>query len=33
LVREIAHLHGGDATLANRAGGGAVATLWVPAKV
>lgn len=33
LVREIAHLHGGDAALANRAGGGAVATLWVPAKV
>ena len=33
LVREIAHLHGGDATLANRAGGGAVATLSVPAKV
>ena len=33
LVREIAHLHGGEATLANRAGGGAVATLWVPAKV
>lgn len=30
LVREIAHLHGGDATLANRPGGGAIATLWVP---
>jgi two-component system sensor histidine kinase CreC len=30
LVREIAHLHGGDATLANRPEGGAVATLWVP---
>jgi len=33
LVREIAHLHGGDATLANRPGGGAIATLWVPAKM
>ncbi|MBX3751131.1 MAG: two-component system sensor histidine kinase CreC [Opitutaceae bacterium] len=31
LVREIAHLHGGGATLANRDGGGACATLWVPA--
>jgi len=31
LVREIAHLHGGGAALANRAGGGACATLWVPA--
>lgn len=31
LVREIAHLHGGDVTLANRPEGGAVATLWVPA--
>ena len=31
LVREIAHLHGGGATLANRADGGACATLWVPA--
>ena len=30
LVREIAHLHGGDASLANRPEGGAVATLWVP---
>jgi two-component system sensor histidine kinase CreC len=30
LVREVAHLHGGDATLANRASGGAVATIWVP---
>jgi len=30
LVREIAHLHGGEAMLANRDGGGAVATLWVP---
>jgi two-component system sensor histidine kinase CreC len=30
LVREIAHLHGGDATLANRPGGGARATLWLP---
>jgi two-component system sensor histidine kinase CreC len=32
LVREIAHLHGGDATLVNRAGGGARATFWVPAE-
>lgn len=31
LVREIAHLHGGGAALANRAGGGACATLWMPA--
>ncbi len=30
LVREIAHLHGGDAALANRPEGGARATLWVP---
>lgn len=30
LVREIAHLHGGEAALANRPGGGARATLWVP---
>lgn len=30
LVREIAHLHGGDATLANRPEGGARATLWMP---
>jgi two-component system sensor histidine kinase CreC len=30
LVREIAHLHGGEATLANRPDGGARATLWVP---
>ena len=30
LVREIAHLHGGDAVLENRAGGGARATLWAP---
>ena len=30
LVREIAHLHGGDATLANRPEGGARATIWVP---
>lgn len=29
LVREIAHLHGGDAALENRAEGGARATLWV----
>ncbi len=32
LVREIAHLHGGDVTLANRAEGGAQAVLWIPAK-
>ncbi len=31
LVREIAHLHGGDATLVNRPDGGARAELWVPA--
>ncbi|MDB6169693.1 MAG: creC [Verrucomicrobia bacterium] len=30
LVREIAHLHGGEATLANRPGAGARATLSVP---
>jgi two-component system sensor histidine kinase CreC len=30
LVREIAHLHGGDATLTNRPEGGARAELWVP---
>ncbi len=30
LVREIAHLHGGDATLTNRPEGGARAVLWVP---
>ena len=30
LVREIAHLHGGDATLANRPEGGARAEFWVP---
>ena len=30
LVREIAHLHGGDAALVNLAEGGARATLWVP---
>jgi len=30
LVREIAHLHGGDATLANRPEGGVRAVLWVP---
>ena len=29
LVREIAHLHGGDASLANRPEGGARAGLWV----
>lgn len=31
LVREIAMLHGGDATLENREGGGARATIWLPA--
>ena len=30
LVREIAHLHGGEAELANRPEGGARAMLWVP---
>jgi two-component system sensor histidine kinase CreC len=30
LVREIAHLHGGDVALGNRTEGGAKATLWVP---
>ena len=30
LVREIAHLHGGVAELANRPEGGARATLWLP---
>lgn len=30
LVREIAHLHGGDATLENRPEGGARAVLWLP---
>lgn len=30
LVREVAHLHGGEATLANRPGGGARAEFWVP---
>lgn len=30
LVREIAHLHGGEVTLENRTEGGARATLWVP---
>jgi len=29
LVREIAHLHGGDATLTNRPEGGARAEFWV----
>ena len=32
LVREIAHLHGGDTALTNHPGGGAIATLWVPVK-
>lgn len=31
FVREVAELHGGKASLANRAGGGAVATLTLPA--
>ncbi len=31
LVREIAHLHGGGASLENRAGGGARAAIWLPA--
>ncbi len=31
LVREIALLHRGGATLENRPGGGAIATLWIPA--
>ena len=30
LVREIAHLHGGEATLVNRKEGGARAEFWVP---
>jgi len=30
LVREVAHLHGGDAMLENRPEGGARATLWMP---
>ncbi len=30
LVREIAHLHGGDAALTNRPEGGARAELWIP---
>lgn len=30
LVREIAHLHGGNVELVNRSEGGARATLWVP---
>ena len=32
LVREIAHLHGGDAVLENRKEGGARAVFWVPAE-
>jgi two-component system, OmpR family, sensor histidine kinase CreC len=32
LVREVAHLHRGEATLTNRPEGGARATLWIPAK-
>jgi two-component system sensor histidine kinase CreC len=31
MVQEIAHLHGGDVRLANREGGGACATLSIPA--
>lgn len=31
FVREVARLHGGEATLDNRDGGGAVATLRLPA--
>ena len=30
FVREVAQLHGGDAQLRNRDGGGAVATVWLP---
>ncbi len=30
LVREIAHLHGGDAALENREGGGARGKIWLP---
>lgn len=30
LVREIAHLHGGDVSLANRPEGGARAVIWIP---
>lgn len=33
LVREIAHLHGGESNLGNRAEGGARASLWVPANL
>lgn len=32
LVHEIAHLHGGEATLTNRSEGGARAVFWVPAE-
>lgn len=32
LVREIAHLHGGEATLTNRPEGGARATVWLAGK-
>lgn len=32
LVREIAHLHGGDAALTNRPEGGACVTLWIQAR-
>lgn len=33
LVREIAHLHGGEATLENRVGGGARTVFWLPAGI
>lgn len=33
LVREVAHLHGGDVSLTNRVGGGALATLWLPLRL
>jgi len=32
LVREVARLHGGDAALENRPGGGVRASFWVAAK-
>lgn len=32
LVREIAHLHGGEAALENKTDGGARATLWLPVR-
>jgi two-component system sensor histidine kinase CreC len=33
LVREIAHLHGGDAQLVNRSEGGVRASIWIPAEI